>query len=224
MTSLTLPKTYQIVPPIISKDPGAQNQPSGSLAWGIVDTKAQFWSTYGSKGAGIVVANIDTGVQWNHPALDQAFKCGTNPADPKCWKDPSNVCGASGACDNNGHGTHTMGTMVGDDDPALTWQAGMAPDAKWIACKGCESNSCSDFALNSCADWLLAPGGAVANRPHVVNNSWGGGGGDTWYLTKVEAWRAAGIFPAFSAGNIGKRMQHPGVPGRLSGLFCLCRA
>jgi subtilisin family serine protease len=35
----------------------------------------------------------------------------------------------------------------------------------------------------------------------VVNNSWGGGGGDAWYLSKVNAWRAAGISPAFSAGN-----------------------
>ena len=220
VTALTEPKTYQIDPPIINKAPGPRLQPSGSLAWGITDTKAdQFWNTYSAKGAGIVVANIDTGVQWNHPALDQAYKCGTSPADPKCWKDPSNICGASGACDNNGHGTHTMGTMVGDDDPSLTWQAGMAPDAKWIACKGCESNSCSDFALNTCADWLLAPGGSTANRPHVVNNSWGGGGGNAWYATKVAAWRAAGIFPAFSAGNSGSGCGTLGSPGDYQGSF-----
>ena len=37
------------------------------------DTKAdQFWAAYGVQGAGIKVANIDTGVQWNHPALDQS--------------------------------------------------------------------------------------------------------------------------------------------------------
>jgi hypothetical protein len=148
----------------------------------------------------MVVANIDTGVQWNHPALDQSFKCGANPSDPACWSDPENWCGGS-ACDNNGHGTHTMGTMVGDDDPVLTWMAGMAPSSTWIACKGCGTSSCSDFALNSCADWILAPDSDPANRPNVVNNSWGGGGGDTWYLAKVQAWAAAGIFPAFSAGN-----------------------
>jgi Subtilase family/Carboxypeptidase regulatory-like domain len=171
-----------------------------ALDWGITDTNADdFWTQFG-QGNGIVVANIDTGVQWNHPALDQAFKCGTDPTDPACWSDPSNICGGS-MCDNNGHGTHTMGTMVGDDDPGLTWQAGMAPDAQWIACKGCESSSCSDTALNACADWILAPDGNPANRPNVVNNSWGGGGGDNWYQAKVQAWRAAGIFPAFSAGN-----------------------
>lgn len=177
------------------------NSTNASIDWGILDTKAdQAWLT-GARGAGIKVANIDTGVQWNHPALVNQFACPGDPTSPNCWSDPSNVCGSGGACDNAGHGTHTMGTMVSKDDPGLTWIAGMAPDATWIACKGCESSSCSDFALNTCADWILAPGGNAANRPNVVNNSWGGGGGDSWYQAKVQAWVAAAIFPAFSAGN-----------------------
>ncbi len=192
-------RTYY-VDPIIENVPSTPDSPN-ALAWGILDVKAdQFWTAFGMQGDGIVVANIDTGVQYNHPALDQAYKCWPNPSDPACWSDPSNICGGS-MCDNNGHGTHTMGTMVGDDDPTLTWQAGMAPNAQWIACKGCESSSCSEYALNTCADWIVAPGGNPANRPHVVNNSWGGGGCNNWYLGKVNAWRAAGIFPAFSAGN-----------------------
>jgi uncharacterized repeat protein (TIGR01451 family) len=177
------------------------NAPAATTDWGITDTKAdQFWAAYGVKGVGIKVANIDTGVQWDHPALVNQFACPGDPSNPNCWYDPSNVCGGS-ACDNQGHGSHTMGTMVAKDDPALPYIAGMAPDSTWIACKGCESNSCSDTALNACADWILAPGGNPANRPNVVNNSWGGGGGDTWYLAKVQAWVADGIFPAFSAGN-----------------------
>lgn len=184
-----------------------------SLAWGIAYTKADdFWVQFGLQGDGMIVAGIDTGVQWDHPSLDQSFHCGTDPYDPKCWEDPSNICGGS-VCDNNGHGTHIMGTMVADDDPTLLYQAGMAPNAKWIACKGCEDASCSDFALNACADWILAPGGNPANRPHVVNNSWGGSGGDTWYAAKVEAWVAAGIFPAFSAGNSGPACNTLGSPG-----------
>jgi len=191
------------------------------LDWGITDTKAnQFWSTFGVQGEGLVVANIDTGVQWNHPALDQSFKCGSNPSDPACWYDPSNICGGS-ACDNNGHGSHTMGTMVGDDDPTLAYQVGMAPNAQWIACKGCETNSCSDAALTACADWILAPGGNPANRPQIVNNSWGGGGGDDWYLAKVNAWRAAGIFPAFSAGNSGSSCSTIGSPGDYQASFAV---
>lgn len=187
--------------------------PDATTDWGITDTKAdQFWAAYGVKGEGIKVANIDTGVQWNHPALVNQFACPGDPSNPACWADPSNICGGS-ACDNNGHGTHTMGTMVAKDNPALPYIAGMAPNATWIACKGCESSSCSDFALNTCADWILAPGGNTANRPNVVNNSWGGGGGDTWYLPKVQAWVAAGIFPAFSAGNSGPSCNSLGSPG-----------
>ena len=206
------PRTAYIDPiPSLSKD--LFNFTVQSLDWGITDTNADdFWTTFGMQGDGIVVANIDTGVQWNHPALDQAYKCGTNPSDPNCWYDPSNICGSE-MCDNSGHGTHTMGTMVGDDDPTLTYQVGMAPNAQWIACKGCESNSCSDAALNACADWILAPNQNTDNRPNIVNNSWGGGGGDNWYQAKVVAWRAAGIFPAFSAGNEGPGCSTLGSPG-----------
>jgi len=189
------------VDPIVEDTSITPDSPD-ALAWGIIDAKGdQFWNAFTLQGDGIVVANIDTGVEYTHSALDQSYKCGSDGSDPACWEDPSNICAGGIMCDNNGHGTHTMGTMVGDDDPSLTWQAGMAPNAQWIACKGCETNSCSDFALEACADWILAPNGDPNNRPHVVNNSWGGGGCDNWYLPKVSAWRAAGIYPAFSAGN-----------------------
>jgi hypothetical protein len=189
------------------------NSTDATTDWGITDTKAnQVWSL-GVRGSGIKVASIDTGVQWNHPALVNQFACPNDPSNPNCWYDPSNICGGS-ACDNYGHGTHTMGTMVGKDNPSLSYIVGMAPDATWIACKGCESGSCSDFALLACADWILAPNGNPANRPNVVNNSWGGfPGGDNWYQAKVQAWVAAGIFPAFSAGNSGSGCNTLGDPG-----------
>jgi PKD repeat protein len=209
VASIRATRTYQVDPILEAEAPTGPD----ALAWGIDYTQAdQFWVSFGVQGDGIRVANIDTGVQWDHDALDQSFACPGDPGNPDCWADPSNICGGS-ACDNNGHGTHTMGTMVADDDPALTWQAGMAPNATWIACKGCETNSCSDFALNACADWIVAPDGDPANRPHVVNNSWGGGGCDAWYQAKVQAWRAAGTFPAFSAGNSGSSCSTVGSPG-----------
>ncbi len=185
--------------------------------WGISDTKAnQAWGL-GARGAGMKVANIDTGVQWNHPALVGQFAC-VSGSDPDCWADPNNICGGT-ACDNSGHGTHTMGTMVAKDNPALPYIAGMAPDATWIACKGCETSNCSSYALTSCADWVLAPGGHPAKRPNVVNNSWGGGSGNIWYQTYVNSWRAAGIFPAFSAGNSGPTCGTTGSPGDYQASF-----
>ncbi len=185
---------------------------NATTAWGLTDTKATSVWGLGYQGAGIKVANIDTGVQYNHPALDQAYACPSNVGSSACWYDPTNTY-PSAPGDNNGHGTHTMGTMVGDDDSTLTYIVGVAPAATWIACKGCATNSCSDSALTACANWILQPGGNTANRPNVVNNSWGGGGGDNWYLSYVNAWRAAGIFPAFSAGNSGSACSTLGSPG-----------
>ncbi len=78
----------------------------------------------------------------------------------------------------------------------------MAPGAKWIACRAF-SNTTTDADLLECANWILAPGGNVANRPHVVNNSWGDKTSDLWFASSVNAWYAAGIFPVFSAGNDG---------------------
>jgi len=188
------------------------NAPVGP-SWNIVLVGAdRVWRDFGVRGDGITVANIDTGVEYTHPALFPNYKCGSGPHDD-CWYDPSAICPPGQPCDNVGHGTHTMGTMVGDDDPTLSYNVGMAPNAQWIACKGCEDWSCSDFALNACADWILAPNGNPDHRPNVVNNSWGGGGCQDWYRTAVEAWRAAGIFPAFSAGNSGPGCGSLGSPG-----------
>ena len=170
----------------------------------------QAWGT--TTGIGIVVANIDTGVEFDHPALVNQYlgNNGESFSHSTTWFDPSEICpNPAVPCDNNNHGSHTMGTMVGDDGGSN--QIGVAPGANWIACKGCESNSCSSFALNSCADWVLNPGEGVP--PHIVSNSWGGGSGNLWYDSKVQAWRNAGLFPAFSLGNSGPSCNTARSPG-----------
>ncbi len=200
--------------------------PDATIAWGVLDTKAnQFWTTFGVSGEGIIVANIDTGVDYTHVALNPNYKCAGNPSDPACWLNPGvqECTGPNGGpCDSwTGiyHGTHVMGTQAGDNDPSLVNWVGMAPGSQWIACMGCPSGSCPDFDLNSCADWVLAPGGEPSNRPMVVNNSWGGGGGNPWWLSYVQAWSAAGIFPAFSAGNSGPGCGTLGSPGDYQASF-----
>jgi subtilisin family serine protease len=112
-----------------------------------------------------------------------------------------------------------MGTMVGDDGNPGPNQIGVAPKAKWIACKGCETNSCSNSALLSCGQFILAPTNLAGQnpqpslRPHVVNNSWAGGGGNPWYSQTVDAWVASGIFPQFAAGNTGPACGSVDSPG-----------
>ena len=203
--------------------PGRVENSINAIEWGIAAVKAdQVWSTFGVRGEGIVVANIDTGVDFDHPALVDQYRgnLGGGTFDHNYnWVDPSSVCGSPSLvpCDNNNHGTHTMGTMVGDDGGPN--QIGVAPAARWIAAKGCESSSCSNTALLGSGQWIVAPTDLAGQnpradlRPHIVNNSWGGGGGNFWYLDTVNAWRAAGIFPAFSNGNSGPSCNTSGSPG-----------
>ena len=204
-------------------EPAAEVTPIQGVEWNIDRINApQVWSSFGVRGEGIVVANIDTGVQFDHPALVAQYRGnrGAGRFDHSYnWFDPSSACAnpAEAPCDNNGHGTHTMGTMIGDDGGAN--QIGVAPRAQWIAAKGCETNDCSAAALTASAQWILAPtdlnGGNPRPdlRPHVVNSSWGGQGGNMFYQEFVRAWVAAGIFPAFSNGNAGPDCGTTGSPG-----------
>lgn len=214
-------KTYRIPPPRV----GSPEPRINRAEWGIERIGApRVWSQFNVRGENIVVANIDTGVQYNHPALERQYRGtlgGGNFDHNYNWFDPSNVCGnpSNVPCDNVGTGTHTMGTMVGDDGQPGLNQIGVAPNAKWIAAKGCETSSCSLGALLASGQWLLAPTDLAGNnpqpslRPHVVNNSWGFPGGDTFYSAVVDAWVASGIFPVFSNGDSGPGCSTSVSPG-----------
>ncbi|GAA4508122.1 S8 family serine peptidase [Nonomuraea ferruginea] len=206
--TLTLPKP----------EPAKAEARVNAVEWNIDRVNApRVWEELGNRGEGIVVANIDTGVQFDHPDLRDAYR-GRNPDGTVThdynWFDPAGVCPTAVPCDNNGHGTHTMGTMVGANG------IGMAPGARWIAAKGCEVNTCTDASLLASGQWVLAPTDANGENPRpdlapdIVNNSWGGDGFDPWYKETVEAWVAAGIFPAFSNGNEGPSCQSSGSPGQ----------
>ncbi|HEX2731469.1 MAG TPA: Ig-like domain-containing protein, partial [Polyangiaceae bacterium] len=211
-------RVYEL-PPI---KPGSTEPSVNGLEWGVTAVRApDVWQTFGSRGEGIVVANIDTGVQFDHPALVRQYRGnqGNGTFDHNYnWFDPAHVCTGSAPCDNNNHGTHTMGTMVGQDATGDN-QIGVAPGARWIAAKGCEQSSCSTASLLAAGQWVLAPTDLAGNnprpdlRPNIVNNSWGGGGGDVWYRATVQAWVAAGIFPAFANGNNGPGCNSAGSPG-----------
>ncbi|MEU4244425.1 carboxypeptidase regulatory-like domain-containing protein [Actinoplanes sp. NPDC026619] len=200
--------------------PASAQAAADGVEWGIERIRAnETWSELNVRGAGIVVANIDTGVQYDHPALVNQYR--GRQADGTFdhnynWYDPARVCGDAAPCDGNDHGTHTMGTMVGDDG---TNHIGVAPGAKWIAARGCETTSCSEESLLNAGQWIIAPtdlNGANPRpdlAPHVVNNSWGGGHGDAFYDGIVNAWIQAGIFPVFSNGNDGPGCGSASSPG-----------
>ncbi|MCC5581357.1 carboxypeptidase regulatory-like domain-containing protein [Microtetraspora sp. AC03309] len=192
---------------------------AAGVEWGVDSVGApRVWSQFGARGEGVVVATIDSGVQYDHPALAARYRGrkadGTYDHNYN-WFDPTRVCGSPSVtpCDNNGHGTHTMGTIVGADG------IGVAPGATWITAKGCESNTCSDDFLLTAGQWMLAPTDLQGNNPrpdlapHLVSNSWGGDGGDPFYQEIVDAWVASGIFPLFAAGNEGPACGTAHSPG-----------
>ncbi len=173
---------------------------------------------WGYRGQNIVVANIDTGVRYTHEALVNQYR-GNNGGTfdhNYNWYDPYGDHPAAPA-DDNGHGTHTMGTMVGEGGGN---SIGVAPGAQWIAARGCNTSDCTDAALLSSAQWIAAPTNLAGQnpdsnkRPHVVNNSWGdcGRAYDGWYQGVVDAWHAAGIYPVFSNGN-NSNCGYPAPPG-----------
>jgi subtilisin family serine protease len=177
------------------------------------------WKQFGDRGEGTVVGAIDTGAQFDHVALVNQYRGNLGGGQFNHnynWWDPSHVCPNQKPCDNVGHGTHTMGTMVGKARGA---RIGVAPKAKWIEAKGCESSSCSSSALLSSGQFMLAPTDLNGQnpkpelRPDVVNNSWGdSNGGNTFYQATVTAWVSAGIFPQFANGNSGPACGTVGAP------------
>ncbi|WP_405015846.1 S8 family serine peptidase [Kitasatospora sp. NBC_00070] len=198
----------------------AEPKAADAVEWNVDRIGApRVWDELGDRGEGIVVANIDSGVDYTHPAVNAQYR--GRSADGAYdhnynWFDPANVCPSAAPCDNNDHGTHTMGTMVGS---AGADRIGVAPGARWIAAKGCETNSCSDASLLAAGQWVIAPTDLSGNNPRpdlapdVVNNSWGGTLYDDWYRLTVQAWVDAGIFPAFSNGNSGPGCNSNGYPG-----------
>ena len=58
-------------------------------------------------------------------------------------------------CDDKGHGTHTIGTAIGDD--GMGNQIGMAPGAKWIGCRNMDQGNGTPARYIECMEFFLAP-------------------------------------------------------------------
>lgn len=169
------------------------------------------WNTYGLSGNGVVVGSMDTGFDPNHPALLGKWRGGTNS-----WID---IIGSMPApYDDHGHGTHTVGTMVGGDGPGpAADDIGVAYGAKFISAKVLDAtNSFSSASIVIAgAQWMLDPDGnpATDDFPSVINNSWFFFSPTyTGFYSTVAAWRAAGIVPVFCIGNSGPGAATTRVP------------
>lgn len=200
------------------------------VEWGIERINADDVWALGFRGQQVVVGGQDTGYEWHHPALKNRYRGYIETADTvdhnynwhdaihqydTLHNDSNNICGldVQEPCDDSGHGTHTMGTMIGLDGDNMI---GVAPDATWCGCRNMERGYGRVYTYLECFQWFIAPTDLnnqnpdPAKAPHVINNSWGcppieGCNASNWGIldTAVQASRMAGIVVVASAGNNG---------------------
>ena len=154
----------------------------------------------------IIVAVIDTGVDYNHP--DLAANMWTNPDETLNGIDDDgngyidDIRGWDFFSDDNdpydesGHGTHCSGTIAaeGNNDMGVvgvSWNAKIMP----LRFLGPEGGYTSDA--------VLAINYAIDNGADIMSNSWGGGGYSKALENAIYAANDAGILFVAAAGNAG---------------------
>jgi serine protease AprX len=219
----------------VEKAPPQPNAPA-TVEPGITYTHApQVWAL-GYFGQNIVIAGADTGVRWTHNALKPQYRGwdGTTGHHDYNWHDSihdsvGNPCGNDSPfpCDDFFHGSHTIGTAIGDD--GMGNQIGMAPHAKWIACRNMDQGNGTPTRYLECMQFFLAPYPVGGNpnqgdptlAPHITTNSWtcpaSEGCSVNTLEVGVQAQRAAGIIMVVAAGNAGPACSTVSTPPGTSG-------
>ena len=137
-----------------------------------------------SRGRGIKVAVLDTGIDGTHPDLSANFRGGV-----------SFVPGESPA-DGNSHGTHCAGTIAAGINGIGV--VGVAPAASLYAVKVLANSGSGNWSyLIAGINWC------IANRMNVLSMSLGGGGAPVALETMVNAAFASGLLLVAAAGNSG---------------------
>jgi serine protease AprX len=197
------------------------------IEWNIALVGAPDVWNLGYTGQGVVVGGADTGYYWEHAALKNQYRGwdGASAAHDYNWFDATTAHSLV-PVDPYGHGTHTMGIMVGDDGG--TNRIGMAPGARWIGCRNMDASGIgSPETYIACYQWFVAPTrvDGVSDpdpdlAPDVINNSWScpeseGCKDPLVLLDAVQNVRAAGILTVQSAGNSGDKCSTITTPAAI---------
>jgi subtilisin family serine protease len=182
-----------------------------SVENGLRAVRADSMWMLGITGQGRLVCNIDTGVAGSHPALNHSWRGSNGYTPEESWYDSADPRN-SFPHDEQGHGTHTMGTICGrsttTDDTV-----GVAIDAQWIAARAVDV---SGGNIAASFEWAADPDGdpnTVEDVPDVISNSWGAiGGCPPSYYSLIDNCEAAGAAVVFAAGNEGPGPQTLRIP------------
>jgi minor extracellular serine protease Vpr len=157
------------------------------------------WSTLGSRGKGVVVAVLDTGVDYNHDALGKGIGPGYKILGGYDFHNRD-----GDPMDDNGHGTHVSGIIAGDSGTIT----GVAPEASLMAYKVLNAaGSGSESNVIAAVERALDPNGDgdLSDRVDVINLSLGGSGNpDDAGSRALDNATQAGIVVCVSAGNSGR--------------------
>lgn len=208
--------------------------------WGLNKIGAPTVWSMGYTGQNVVIGGQDTGYAWEISTIKNKYRGwnGTSADHDYNWHDAihtddplngTNPCGINSTvpCDDHNHGTHTMGTMVGDTDNNGN-EIGVAPGAKWIGCRNMESGAGTLSTYVECFEWFLAPypvsggQGDPTKMPHVINNSWGCPPSEGCNTTNFDVMemalnnlRNAGCVVVVSAGNSGSNCSSVNDPAAI---------
>ena len=168
------PGTSDVIEPVATTP--APASPAAVPETGLIECRVDYVWNRGFTGRNAVVANIDTGVDGNHAALSSRWR-GRQPnvLPIEAWFDP--IANTTSPTGRSSHGTHTMGTICGNDGGAN--QIGMAPDALWIASNPIDASGTraqKNVWYNQAIQWTADPDGdprTVTDVPDVCSNSWG---------------------------------------------------
>ncbi|MFD7021531.1 S8 family serine peptidase [Promicromonospora sukumoe] len=196
-----------VVTALVAVAPGAQAATSDPLRdkqWGLDQINAEAaWPA--STGAGVVVAVVDTGVDFDQPDLAGQLLPGatfTGCADVRPCGD-GDFRGPDGANDGDEHGTHVAGIVAAATDNGIG-VAGVAPDAKVLPVKVLEAGTGSSQDIADGIRW------AADHGADVINLSLGSGlggqlltiiGVDTLMRDAIAYARERGVLTVAAAGN-----------------------